>query len=495
MADVAKPSAPAEHKVKPQKPDEKAYKANLEKAEKELAAAQKKLEAVKEKLALAQPNNQDSPLVKRQQELRSQLAAIRQQQQGFKASRASLQEKINALDANIKSRIAEQKNAKSRVAFKNIEEIDREIQRLEKQVDSGTMKLVDEKKALTEISNLRKQRKNFSGFEESQKTIDDLKAQLSTLKKGLDNPEAKALNDKYLSIQKELDDIKAEQDAVFKNIKALRDERSKVQAEQQKAWANVKEIKDTYYKARKAYKAYEDEMYRIRAERQKAYREQQERERKKRIADKKLEEASRPAFTDEILTAEGLIRHFDPTYDLAALGLGNSKQQSSSTFRAEVGRTVDASDIKGVKIVKKEDRDDDYFIGTGGKKGKKNKKGANGPNAGAAQPEKFNLSFGVIEDLSRLKVDPPMSQADVPAVIEKLVEKLKYWKENQQAETEKNIKKAKEEIERLEKEESEAKTNGDVGASKKSEDSAQLENGVAEVTEDLKNASVEDNKQ
>ena len=42
MADVAKTPAPAEQKVKPQKPDEKAYKADLQNAEKDLAAAQKK---------------------------------------------------------------------------------------------------------------------------------------------------------------------------------------------------------------------------------------------------------------------------------------------------------------------------------------------------------------------------------------------------------------------------------------------------------------------
>ena len=42
MADVAKAPAPVEQKGKPQKPDEKAYKVELESAEKDLAAAQKK---------------------------------------------------------------------------------------------------------------------------------------------------------------------------------------------------------------------------------------------------------------------------------------------------------------------------------------------------------------------------------------------------------------------------------------------------------------------
>ncbi|EEQ27498.1 multicopy suppressor of BFA (Brefeldin A) [Microsporum canis] len=459
------PAQAAEHRVKPEKPDENAYKISLANAEKDLAAAQKKLEAIKAKIESATPNNQDSPVAKRQQELRSQLAAIRQQQQGFKASRTALQEKINALDTNIKARFAEQKNQRDRLAFKSVEDIDREIQRLEKEVDSGTMRLVDEKKNLTEISNLRKQRKNFSSMDDGKKNIDEMKAQLSALKKGLDNPEAKALSEQYTALQKELDDIKSEQDSVFKNIKSLREERTKIHNEQQKAWNNVKEIKDNYHKARRSHREYEQEAYRIRQERQKAEREIYERERKKKIADKKLEEASLPAFTDELLTAEGLIRHFDPTFDLASIGLGKTQLPSSVAYRAQVGRTVDNTDIKGVKVIKKDDRDDNYFMGgTGGKKGKKGKKGLASNNSAAAQPEatKFNLSFGVLEDLARVKVDPPMNQSDVPALIEKLVEKVKDWKSNQASKTAENIKKAQEEIDRLEEESkaAEAKTSG-----------------------------------
>jgi len=94
------------------------------------------------------------------------------------------------------------------------------------------MRLVDEKKALSEISALRKQRKNFAGLDEAQKVINDLRLKIAELKKTLDNPEAKALSDKYTEIQKELDAIKAEQDSAFKNLNALRDERTKLHAEQ-----------------------------------------------------------------------------------------------------------------------------------------------------------------------------------------------------------------------------------------------------------------------
>lgn len=391
---------------------------------------------IKAKIETAKPNNQDSPAAKKQQELRAELSSIRQKQQGFKASRSSTQEKINALDATLKARISEQNNSRTRMSFKNVEELDREIARLEKQVDSGTLRLVDERKILSDVSNLRKQRKNFAGLEEAQKVINDLKTQIASLKKTLDNPEAKALSDKYSEIQKELDAIKAEQDSAFKNLNALRDERTKLHGEQQKKWTAIREIKDNYYKARKAYKEYEDEAWRVRREKQKAQRDAFEREKRKKIADKKLEEASRLAYTDEILTAQGLIRHFNPSYDFVSLGLDEKKDESSS-FRADVGRTVDDSNLKGMKVLKKEDREEDYFVGTGGKKGKKGKKGANGsPAPGTPTEAKFNLNVGVIEDFAKVKIDPPMNQSDVPAVIEKLAAKITEWKKNQASKTE-----------------------------------------------------------
>merc|ERR1712029_720357 len=106
------------------------------------------------------------------------------------------------------------------------------------------MKLVDEKKALAEISSLNKARKNFSGFDTQQKAIDDLKNQIAEQKKLLDDPEQKALSQKYTELQTELDALKAEQDEAFKNMKAVREAADKARAEQQEKYHAVKEFKD-----------------------------------------------------------------------------------------------------------------------------------------------------------------------------------------------------------------------------------------------------------
>ncbi|PTB45554.1 hypothetical protein M441DRAFT_320293 [Trichoderma asperellum CBS 433.97] len=228
-AAVAAPAAEAAPapSVRPTRPDEKVFKEELAKAEKEHKASMDKFNAIKAKIDVALPNknkDQPSPTQKRRQELIAQANEIRQKQAGGKNARTSKLDQIKRLDEQLRNRIAEQKTAKAKVPFKSVEDVDRQIESLEKQVNSGTMKLVDEKKALTDVSNLRKIRKNFGQFDESQKQIDDLKAKIKEIKDTMEDPEQKAMSEQYNKIQAELDTIKAEQDEAYKNLSSLRDE-------------------------------------------------------------------------------------------------------------------------------------------------------------------------------------------------------------------------------------------------------------------------------
>ena len=297
------------------------------------------------------------------------------------------------------------------------------------------MKLVDEKKALAEITSLHKQRKGFAAFDQAQKGIDDVKAQIAELNKQLEDPEFKALGEKYAKISKELDETRAEQDEAYKNLNSLRDERTKAHAQQQEKATAVKEIKDKYFQAKREYAVYEREANQKRRERQKAEREAYEAEKRRQAAKEKLEEASAPAYQDQIIATEGLIRYFDPTFK------PEKSSVESSKFAAEAQRTVDAEGIKGTRIARKDEAEENYFIGKAGKKSKKGRKGGNdasASNASTPQPSgegKFNLPLGVIEELSRVGIEPPMTQGDVPNIIEKLKGKLEDWKKDQDRKT------------------------------------------------------------
>ena len=339
-------------------------------------------------------------------------------------------DKIKRLDENLKARMNEQKVARSKVQFKSVDEVQRETDRLQKQVDTGTMRIVDEKKSLADISQLNRQKKGFAGFDEAEKGIADIKSQISELKKSMDDPESKALSERYTTIITELDKIKAEQDDAYKNFDSLKAERNKAHEDQQKRYSAVKDIKDKYYQSRRAAVDYEREARRIREEKRKVENDAYHRGRRQEVAKGKLEEASAPAYQEEIRIAQNLMVHFDPSQA--------TKQEASGPgkFAATEIRKVEGNDIKGTRLPsKKGEEEEAYFVGGGGKKNKRKGGRAGGAESPAPSVGKFNLDMGTIDSLGKLGVDPPMSQNDVPAVVEKLKEKLNFWKGDQDAKT------------------------------------------------------------
>lgn len=368
---------------------------------------------------------QQSPTQKRRQELIAQANEIRQKQAGGKNARTSKLDQIKRLDEQVRSRISEQKTAKAKVPFKSVEDVDRQIAHLDSQVNSGTMKLVDERKALTDISSLRKIRKNFGQFDDSQKQIDELRAKIKEIKDSMEDPEQKAMSDQYNKIQAELDTIKAEQDTAYKSLSTLRDERTKLHAEQQETFAAIRKIKDDYYAQKKAAMAYEREAREKARERREAEIKKYNLERKKTDAERLLNEASDPAYLEEIRRANSLLQFLDPNHQTGEKG----PLLASSGLTAQAQRTVDGSGLKGTALVKKEDREEDFFPAA--KKGKKGKKG------GAAASKGFNCPPSVVEDCSAMGIDPPMSADDVLGVIEKVKAKLDNWKADQAAQTQK----------------------------------------------------------
>lgn len=319
--------------------------------------------------------------------------------------------------------LAEKEANRGRMSYKSEAEVDAKIADLRRQVDSGTMRIVDEKKALDEIGRLTRLKRTFGGLEELQNKIDAKKADNAELKKALDDPDARALNEQYDAIKAELDQMNAARDDDRKNMRALKEEKERLNQEQQGSYRKIREIRDAYSKGHRAFKAYEDQQHQQRRDRQKAERKALEEKRRKEVAARELEEASRPAYMDEILTAEGLLRYFDPSSAPSESAKGPSKLAASAQ------RTVDDSAMQGMKVLKKEE--EDFFVGGGGKKKGKGKKTA------AAEGTKFNMSIGIIEELGKIGVEPPSNQSDIPAVLEKLKAKLEGWRTDQDNQTKK----------------------------------------------------------
>ena len=101
---------------------------------------------------------------------------------------------------------------------------------LNAQVESGQMKLVDEKKALAEISNLRRSRKTL----EASGSVDDAiaadRARIDELRKLLDDPEARKVSDQFDALKKEMDGLREEGNKAYEERNKLFDERNALSA-------------------------------------------------------------------------------------------------------------------------------------------------------------------------------------------------------------------------------------------------------------------------
>jgi uncharacterized coiled-coil DUF342 family protein len=133
---------------------------------------------------------------------------------------------------------------------------------LESDVDSGKLKLVDEKKNLKKITDLRALKKQLSVFtvaEESIKSdIQKRKTLQEELQSSTSTPAAKVLSEEYNKVREEMTRIKEENDEAYAKKGELRGQRDELQKERDRAYEAKKEVQDEYYKQRDAYRAWND---------------------------------------------------------------------------------------------------------------------------------------------------------------------------------------------------------------------------------------------
>jgi hypothetical protein len=183
--------------------------------------------------------------------------------------------------------------------------------------------------------------------------IKALEARIKEIKNSMSSPEAKELSEQYDKVQEELNAINAEQAEAKKNRSSLFEEKDKLKAQQDVTWAAIRKIKDEFHTQLRAFKKYDSEQKQKAWERSRSERERRDKERKLERAQKMLAEASDPAYLDEIRLANSLLQYFDPSFVPEKAPL-----QASANLQAQADRKVDASDIKGVKVLSKKDRDE-----------------------------------------------------------------------------------------------------------------------------------------
>ncbi|KAI0352929.1 hypothetical protein OH77DRAFT_1438402 [Trametes cingulata] len=439
----------------PGKPDKALYDAEQNKIKAEIDAVQLKLTAVKEKIALS---SKSGPGNERRNALKAELDAIRGQQGSNKLARGKVLDQLKSLQDGIQKKVKDLNAAKAKIPYKTVAEVDERIRQLERQVESGNLKLVEEKRALQEISQWKRSRRTVEGFQAEQESIEADRAKADELRKQLDDPEAKAISERYDAIKAELDELKKESDEAYASRSKLMDERSALQGQLDELYNRKRESAQRYKEANDRFYAKLNEDRARRAERARAQRAAEEEAKKKEIAERLREEAEIPAFQAQIEDCQTLIDYFSGKSSTATLS-----SQKPLTEKSEVAgvpklelRKVEAAP-EGVVVRKKKGEDEEsYFVGGGKKKG--GKKGSAKPSAPAQESNgaeaatsggQLNVPLPTLTALLSLSIPPPTSTADVPRVIEDLKTKKAWFEANQARVTAENKAKAEAEIRRL----------------------------------------------
>ncbi|KAG8756087.1 hypothetical protein FRC14_003390 [Serendipita sp. 396] len=440
------------------KPDQSTYQTEQDNLKQEIDQLQTKLNAVKDKINLAKSGGSNE----RRDALRAELDALRAQQGNNKASRTKLLDQMQILQNSIQNKVKALQAARGKTPFKTVDEVNAQVAKLEGLVNSGTLKIVDERKTLNEISSLRRLRKTIETFQGEQDEIEKDRAELDAVRKQLDDPEMKALSEKYDTIKAELDGLKKESDAAYEGRTKLFDERTELSTQLDVLWKKKKEAQATYREANDAFRKKLNEDRARRAEKAMADKKAHEEARRRDIAEELLEQAKEPAYAAEIQDCQTLIDFFTRQSG------GSTGASSSSEPVYSRPQPVNAPQLELRKVEtnmdgyavrkKKGEEENNYFVAKKTKKQPPPKAyGSAAPappaqttesNPGSAQ---LNIPFGTLSGLMAFSIPPPTNVSEVPRVIEDLKTKKAWYQANQDRVTKENVAKAEAEIEKLNK--------------------------------------------
>uniref|UniRef100_D8PNX8 Nuclear segregation protein Bfr1 n=1 Tax=Schizophyllum commune (strain H4-8 / FGSC 9210) TaxID=578458 RepID=D8PNX8_SCHCM len=442
-------------------PDKAAYDAEQENIKKEIDALQLKLNVVRDKIGGASGKG---TLNERRKVLRDELDEIRGQQSDNKASRGKILDQVKTIQDGIQKKIKDLNAAKQKAPFKTVAEVDTHVRNLEKQVESGNMRVVDEKRALQEIQQLKRSRRTVESFQADQESIEADRAKLDELRKQLDDPEFKAISDRYDTIKAELDEIKKVDDEAYANRSKLFAERDELQAQINALYNQKRESSRLYREANDRYWTKVNEDRARRAERARAQRAADELAKKQETARRLREEAEIPAFQAEIEDCQTLIDYFSGKSGSAAPELKTAQPKDAPEVagvpKLEI-RKVESAPEGAIVRKKKGEEEADYFV-AGKKKGKKQPREQPKEKAPPADTDKLHVPFATLSALLALSIPPPANHGDVPRVIEDLGTKKAWFEANQKRVTAENVARAEAEIKRLTGKAEEAKADADL---------------------------------
>ncbi|KAI9727256.1 MAG: hypothetical protein M1828_006875 [Chrysothrix sp. TS-e1954] len=431
--------------AKPTRPDEATFRDELERRKQITDQTRATMKDAQSKLNEARPDSKQPNGSSNLTTINAQLADLKLKQAGSKASRGTTVDKVKTLENQVRSKNAEIKAIKEKIAFKSTDDIDKEILRLNKQMDIGKLTLVEERKTAKDVSTLKTQKKQFLIVDQLETDIQSHKHTISELKNSMNSPEQKADQAQYEKLMKEKDEIYAAGKMHRNALDELRQRFNDARIAHDSAYAEMKSLQNEHYEAKHRYWEFDKDMKRARDQKRAADRQAVQQGRRKLLLTDKLIEAELPAFDLEIEACQRLLR------------INGASEEPKMTTAAPTTldgpftqRLVEGFNEPGLREAKKKDNQENYFVGGGGKKTKRKAKPRSNLLSASFNP-------GAMEDYTKVDVKQPSTEEEIPETIDQIRMQLKWYRDNSMVATKENVEKARKELEKFELQTGEAK--------------------------------------
>merc|ERR1711920_1173858 len=321
---------------------------------------------------------------------------------------------------------------KKTIGYTSETDIDNRIATIEFKLNTESISLKEEKKYLLELQELKRNRPKVSkvnnlkeSFTAHKEGVSGNMAEMKATIQEINAAMAKHREEKKV-IQEKLSKIRDERKAKLGDVPTWVDERNAIGEKVQEKIKEKNAVRDAFKVKEREYYQYLAEVRKARQEKQLEERISWQKERDQANLIKKAERLEDQPYVAEITLIEQTIAFCE--------SLTKKKAESEEQEKKE----VEHGDTKGLEVLmKKEDRDDEYFFAPTAKgKKAKGKKGAKAEGS-SAKPIKHNAETFRLFD--QLKVNAPITTDEVPALVEQLQEKLadyqqkvKVWEETKE---------------------------------------------------------------
>ncbi|QPG77182.1 hypothetical protein FOA43_004588 [Brettanomyces nanus] len=368
------------------------------------------------------------PIQEQRKGLTIELSSVIKTQGELKRKRLQINDQVKAIDLSLKQKINSIQNKTSKHSFKTAGEIDKRVKSLEDLIDTGSLKIVDERRYIKEISSLRRLRKDYASIEEEQKLIDSDKEKIKELKKSIGEASNKEAQAAFEKVTKQLDELSLQTKDIQKKRDDLFSLRRELYKNKDTLYDEMRAIRQDYDNQFQKFKQDLENEKKKREEEEKAYRLGVKKEELEAQIAKIQDESKKPANSNDIEIVENLLIHFDPSHvkTVSSTAIDGDSNKLNTHHRQEVKVEMPTNAV----LIKKEP--ENFFSGSG--KSRKSKKHGNKKRA-----VKFILEPVIISQLSSLGIPLPTSEEDSRKTIDLLKTKLAGFKDTQDEKTKANI--------------------------------------------------------